>query len=73
MTNREKAEQKAFELQLKYIKKMEIHIIDTLTNPKLKGNPLNLSFPLAAGLMAVCSDLLDYIYEDEVKGDEDAD
>ena len=61
----EQAEQKAFELQKEYIVKIEDQIIANLTNPKLKGNPLNLSFPLAAGLMAVCRDLLDYIYENK--------
>ena len=71
MTNREQAEQKAFELQKKYIVKMEEHIIASLTNPKLKGNPLILSFPLAAGLMAVCADLIDYIYEEKSRNDED--
>ena len=66
---KEQAEKKVFELQKKYIVKMEEQIIANLTNPKLKGNPLNLSFPLAIGLMAICSDLIDYIYEEKAKGD----
>lgn len=68
---KEQAKQKAFELQKEYIVKMEEQIIANLTNPKLKGNPLNISFSLAIGLMAICSDLIDYIYEEKLRGNED--
>ena len=70
MTNREQAEQKAFELQKEYIVKIEEQIISNLTNPNLKGNRLNVTFPLAAGLMAVCEDLINYIYKEKSRDNE---
>ena len=71
MTNREQAEQKAFELQKEYIVKIEEQIISNFTNPKLKGNPLNISFPIACGLMEICKDLINYIYKKESRNNKD--